>query len=58
MARVVVNLSSFAVPSFHAFFPAAFVHVTFQHLLGNMLLLGVLGGILERRYGAVRSWSS
>lgn len=33
---------------------AVFVHASFMHLLGNMLLFGVLGGILERRYGALR----
>ena len=35
-------------------FGAAFLHVTFQHLLANMLLFAVLGGLLERHYGSVR----
>lgn len=33
---------------------AAFLHVNFQHMLANILLLAVVGGLLERRYGTVR----
>ena len=35
-------------------FSAAFVHTSFQHMLANMLLLGVFGGMLEFRYGPIR----
>jgi membrane associated rhomboid family serine protease len=33
---------------------AAFLHVSFQHLLANLLLFAVLGGMLECRYGTLR----
>ena len=33
---------------------AAFIHVNFQHMLANMLLLMVVGGLLEKQYGTIR----